>query len=225
MKTALDAYEKAHPGIYFAVDEYQSALTILNAVKNEKTYDIALLDICMPGILGTDVAQEVLAKAPDTNIIFLTTSDEYAVDAFALNATHYLLKPFTQEKFDAAMDRAVEKMPEETVLFLACVDGMYRVRVSEVVSAESQGHYLFYHLTSGKTIKQRGKLTQIYEDLQKYPEFIRVGVSYVVNLMFVRGISGNILEMYNGTKIPIPRRNVAEVQKAYMDFCRREALR
>lgn len=109
MKTALDAYEKAHPGIYFAVDEYQSALTILNAVKNEKTYDIALLDICMPGILGTDVAQEVLAKAPDTNIIFLTTSDEYAVDAFALNATHYLLKPFTQEKFDAAMDRAVEK--------------------------------------------------------------------------------------------------------------------
>lgn len=225
IKTALDAYEKAHSGFYFDVDEFQSALSILKAVKKEKTYDIVLLDICMPGILGTDVAQEMLAKSPDTNIIFLTASDEYAVEAFALNATHYLLKPFTQEQFAAAMDRAVEKMPEETVLSLACVDGMYRVRISKVVSVESQGHYLLYHLSDGKTIKQRGKLTHIYEDLQKYPEFIRVGASYVVNLTFVRSVFGNTLEMRDGAKIPIPRRNSGEVQRAYMNFCRKEALR
>lgn len=223
IKTALRAYEQAHPELCFDVDEYHTALDILNAVEKEKTYDIALLDICMPGVLGTDIAKEMLAKAPDTNIIFLTISDEYAVEAFAMNATHYLLKPFTQEQFDAALERAVAKVPEEIVLSLTCVDGMYRVRASEIVFIESQRHYLLFHLSGGKTLRQRGKLAQMYEELQEYPEFIRVGASYIANLIFVRKVSASIIELSNG-KIPIPRRSSVEVQRAYVDFCRKQAL-
>ena len=223
MKTALEVYGEAHPELCFDIDEYHTALDILNAVEKEKTYDIALLDICMPGILGTNVAEEMLKKAPNTSIIFLTTSSEYAVEAFAMNATHYLLKPFTQEQFNAAFDRAVSKMPEEALLSLACVDGVYRVRITEIVSVESQGHYLLFHLSSGETLRQRGKLVQIYEELQKYPEFIRVGASYIANLIFVRKVSAATIELTNG-KIPIPRRSSGEVQRAYMDFCRKEAL-
>lgn len=196
---------------------------IQNELEKEKTYDIALLDICMPGSLGTDIAREMLAKASGTNIIFLTTSDEYAVEAFAINATHYLLKPFTQEQFDAALERAVAKMPKEILLSLTCVDGIYRVRISEIIFIESQGHYLLFHLSSGKTLKQRGKMTEMYEKLKKYPEFIRIGASYIANLIFVRKVSASIIELSNG-KIPIPRRSSMEVQRAYMDFCRKEAL-
>ncbi len=224
IKAALGAYEEAHPELCFDVDEYHTALDILNAVEKEKTYDIALLDICMPGILGTDIAKEMLAKAPDTNIIFLTISDEYAVEAFAMNATHYLLKPFTQEQFDAALGRSVAKMPEEIVISITCVDGMYRVRTSEIVFIESQGHYLLFHLSGRKILRQRGKLAQMYEELQKYPEFIRIGASYIANLIFVRKVSASIIELSNG-KIPIPRRSSAEVQRAYIDFCKKQALR
>ena len=223
IKTALRTYGETHPEICFNMDEYHTALDILNVVEKEKTYDIALLDICMPGILGTDVAKEMLAKASDSNIIFLTTSDEYAVEAFAMNATHYLLKPFTQEQFDAAIERAVAKMPKEILLSLTCVDGIYRVRTSEIVTIESQGHYLLFHLSSGKTLRQRGKLTQMYEELKKYPEFIRIGASYIANFIFVRKVSANIIELSN-RKIPIPRRSSVEVQRAYIDFCRKEAL-
>ncbi|MDE7267991.1 MAG: hypothetical protein K2N89_11050, partial [Lachnospiraceae bacterium] len=59
----------------------------------------------------------------------------------------------------------------------------------------------------------------------KYPGFVRAGASYVVNLAFVRKISGNTLEMFNGVIISIPRRSGEEVQKKYMDFCRKEALK
>ena len=69
------------------------------------------------------------------------------------------------------------------------------------------------------------KLSQMFEEMQKYPGFIKVGASYVVNLALVRRISGNTLEMLNRVKIPIPRRGSEEVQKTYMDFCRREALK
>lgn len=67
------------------------------------------MDICMPGVLGTDAAAEMLEKNPEMGVIFLTTSDDYAIEAFAMNATHYLLKPFSQEEFDAAVDRTVKK--------------------------------------------------------------------------------------------------------------------
>lgn len=223
IRTALDTYAKEHPELYFDIDEYRTAVDILNAVE-EKTYDIALLDICMPDVLGTKVAEEMLAKALDTNIIFLTMSDEYAVTAFALNATHYLLKPFTQEQFNMALDRAVKKTEVQDFLSLACVDGsMYRVRTSEIVSMETQNHYLLVNLFSGGTLRLRMKLSRMFEELQKYPEFIRVGASYIANLNFVRMISGNTLEMYNGAKIPVPRRSSKEVQKEYMEFCRKEA--
>lgn len=52
-------------------------------------------------------------RADQTEIIFLTTSSEYAVDAFHLKAAHYLVKPFTQIQFEEAMDRAMEHFSQE----------------------------------------------------------------------------------------------------------------
>lgn len=225
IRAALDTYAEAHPELHFTIDEYGAAIDVLHAVEKGKIYDIALLDICMPGVLGMDAAEEMLAKSPDMSIVFLSTSVEYAVTAFAINATHYLLKPFSQEQFNTALDRAVKKTEEQDFLTLACVDGMYRVCVGKIVSIESQNHYLLLNLSSGKILKLRMKLSQMFEELQKYSGFIKVGASYVVNLAFVRKISGNTLEMFNGVKISIPRRGSEEVQKTYMDFCRREALK
>ncbi len=225
VRAALDTYTKTHSELYFDIDEYSTAQDILHAVEKGKIYDIALLDICMPGILGTDVAEAMLAKSPDMGIIFLTTSEEYAVEAFAMNATHYLLKPFSQEQLNAALDRAVKKLQEEDFISLACVDGIYRIRISDIVYIESQNHYVLTTLFSGEILRLRMKLSQMFEEMQKYPGFIKVGASYIVNLAFVRRISGNTAEMSNGAKISIPRRSSEQVQKIYMDFCRKEVLK
>ncbi len=225
IRAALDTYAKAHPELRFTIDEYGAAIDVLHALEKGKAYDIALLDICMPGVLGTDAAEEMLAKSPDMSIVFLTTSDEYAVTAFAMNATHYLLKPFSQEQFNEGLDRAVKKTENQDFFSFACVDGMYRVCVSEIVSIESQNHYLRLNLSSGEILKLRMKLSQMFENLREYSDFIKVGASYVVNLAFVRKISGNTLEMLNGVNISIPRRSVEEVQRTYMDFCQKEALK
>lgn len=222
IRTSLDTYAAVHPEYHIEIDEYSSAVDVLHRMK-EKAYDIALMDICMPGVSGTDAAEEMLAKNPEMSVIFLTTSDEYAVEAFAMNATHYLLKPFTQEQFDAALDRAIKKTVDQILLSLDCVDGVYRVRISEIVSIESQNHYLLLVLSSGETLRLRMKLSQMFVEIQKYPEFIKIGASYVINLDFVRSISGNNIEMQGGAKIPVPRRSVEEVQRAYMEYCRKEA--
>ncbi|HAP21179.1 MAG TPA: hypothetical protein DCR27_07865 [Lachnospiraceae bacterium] len=225
IRTALDTYTETHPEYHFDIDEYRSADDILYAVEKGKTYDIALLDICMPDVLGTDVAEKMLAQNPNTGVVFLTTSDEYAITAYAMNAVHYLLKPFLQEQFNEALDRAVRKTKEQDFLSLACMDGVYRVCVGEIIFIESQDHYLMIHLSSGATLRLRRKLSQMFKEIHEYPEFIRVGASYIVNLTFVRQVAGNTLEIANGAKIPIPRRSSKEVKKTYMDFCRKEVLK
>ena len=224
IRTALNTYAAVHPEYHVEIDEYNVAADALHGME-EETYDIALMDICMPGVSGMDVAEEMLAKNPEMRVIFLTTSDEYAVEAFAMNATHYLLKPFTQEQFDAALDRAIKKTEDQALLSLDCVNGVYRVRISEIVSIESQNHYLLLKLSSSETLKLRMKLSQMYEEIQKYPAFIKVGASYAINFDFVRSISENNIEMQGGAKIPVPRRSVEEVQRAYMEYCRKEARR
>lgn len=72
--TALDTYSKVHPEYYFDIDEYSAASDLLHEVEKGKTYDIALLDICMPDKLGTDAAEEMLARSPEMGVVFLTTS-------------------------------------------------------------------------------------------------------------------------------------------------------
>lgn len=88
-------------------ETFDNAFSFVDTINQGAIFDIVLLDVCMPGILGTEVAQELRKFSSSTEIIFLTTSDEFAMDAFAVKATDYLLKPFTQSQFNQAMDRAI----------------------------------------------------------------------------------------------------------------------
>ena len=65
--------------------------------------DIVFLDISMPGMDGIQAARAVAGQA---HVVFVTAYDQYAVDAFELNAVDYLLKPFDRERFRAALERA-----------------------------------------------------------------------------------------------------------------------
>lgn len=64
----------------------------------------------MPGILGTEIVQEIRDKNEDsTDFIFLTTSSDFAVEAFALHVNDYLTKPYTKERLTDTLDRVIEK--------------------------------------------------------------------------------------------------------------------
>ncbi|WP_278389783.1 LytR/AlgR family response regulator transcription factor, partial [Acidaminococcus fermentans] len=115
--------------------EYQTfsnAFAFTDAIDKGSIFDIVLLDVCMPGILGTDVARELRDHHSRAEIIFLTTSDEFAVEAFEVKATDYLLKPFTQAQFSKAMDRAIAYIRQRNsakVIFRLVGGG---VRVEEI---------------------------------------------------------------------------------------------
>ena len=75
-------------------------------LKESAAFDIILLDLRLPGLNGMEVAKQISGKSP---IIFITSYQEYALEAFEVEAVHYLLKPVTDERLYVAMDRAIRR--------------------------------------------------------------------------------------------------------------------
>jgi two-component system LytT family response regulator len=80
----------------------------------ESNLDLVFLDIKMPGGSGLDVIREIGPEAMPTTV-FVTAYDEYALDAFDLAAIDYLLKPFDDERFDQAFERARKRITSEKI--------------------------------------------------------------------------------------------------------------
>ena len=85
---------------------FTRALPALDFIR-ENPVDIAILDINMPDMNGLSLAANVKDASPDTAVIFLTGYAEYAVEAFALHVSGYLLKPVTEEQLAAEVDYAL----------------------------------------------------------------------------------------------------------------------
>ena len=81
----------------YRVDCFQDGKALLEAAQKGTAYDLLFCDIYMKEENGIEVAQKLLALSPKTAVVFFTTSREHAVDAFSLEALHYLVKPVSQE--------------------------------------------------------------------------------------------------------------------------------
>ncbi|MBR1796997.1 MAG: response regulator [Clostridiales bacterium] len=86
----------------------------LEYLKSNKA-DIAILDINMPGIDGIELAVRMKLETPDIRIIFLTAYSEYAVEAFKIHASGYLLKPVNQEDLSKEIDYAIKTVPQKDI--------------------------------------------------------------------------------------------------------------
>jgi len=73
------------------------------------TPDVVFLDVQMPGLSGFEVANRLMQGGNSPNIVFVTAFDKYAIEAFEVNALHYLLKPVDTAKLEAAVERARQR--------------------------------------------------------------------------------------------------------------------
>ena len=173
-----------------------------NRVLSEQTIDLMFLDINMPLISGISFARS-LTSAP--MIIFTTAYPEFAVEGFELNAVDYLVKPFSFERFLKAVNRALERKPENGMkeqrkILLKADKKLYAVPVNDIAYVEGCGDYIRV-VSSEHSLLVHDTIKSILENL---PEslFMRVQKSYVINLKMVEYIEGNRAVM-NNKKIPV----------------------
>lgn len=90
------------------VAECEDGASALEAIADHQP-DIAFLDIRMPGLTGLEVAQGMAEVSPQTQVVFVTAYDQYAIDAFEQGAVDYLLKPITRERLLTTVQRLQQR--------------------------------------------------------------------------------------------------------------------
>ncbi|MET3654514.1 LytR/AlgR family response regulator transcription factor [Dyella japonica] len=104
LRTALrDLLARVWPELEI-VAECDDGASALEAISEQRP-DVAFLDIRMPGLSGLEVAAAAIEASPETQVVFTTAYDQYAIDAFEHGAVDYLLKPITEARLVATMQR------------------------------------------------------------------------------------------------------------------------
>lgn len=212
------------------VGEFADGFSGLKAI-NELKPDIVFLDVQMPKLTGLELLELVDGNP---HIIFTTAYDEYAINAFDLNAVDYLLKPFSKERFDNAIDKVFEKIENSKIpnsvtqlnthlsegkkldkIVVKSNGNIHVIPLNEVFFIESEDDYVMIHSAKGKHLKHQ--TMKFYEEQLNSSSFIRIHRSYIVNLSEINKIEKYGKETYqvilkNGTGLKVSRSRYQELK-------------
>ena len=223
---------QSHAEIEIAA-ECANGMEAVRAVAEHKP-DLIFLDVQMPNLTGFDVLELIGTDVP---VIFVTAYDQYAMRAFDVHAIDYLLKPIGRERFDAAVERAKnrlgEKMPAATELAAAArppqqfaerlvvKDGtkVTIIPIGKLDYAEAQDDYVALAAQGKKHLKQQ-TIAGLEASLNP-ADFVRIHRSYIVNLERVAriepyGKESRLAILADGTRLPVSRAGFARL-KALLD--------
>lgn len=189
-----------------------NAFEAMEALKNNKV-DIMLLDIQMPDLTGLDLVKS-LEKKPA--IIFTTAYTEYAVDAFNLGVSDYLLKPFDFPRFIQAINKAIGHVPPKAekapvhaadtisksndFITVKADYKLYKINYDDLLFIEGQHEYVTFH-TAQRRITALFALKDLEEILPK-DRFVRVHKSYIVSFKQIQELDKSDVTVM-GNKIPV----------------------
>lgn len=200
---------------------FQNGFSLLDAIDQGKRFDITILDILMPGENGIEIARNIRASGTDTEIIFLTSSPEYAVDSYEVKAQNYLLKPVTEEKFFASIDSILAELDEkDTASFIIyTTEKQYsRIRVSSLVYGEVTHRTITLHLADQTMISAVMTFTEFQDILKAYPDFTYPHRSYAVNMNYIQYVTKSDIILTDGQKIPLSRNNYMKISEQFLNF-------
>lgn len=214
----LEQYRKMTGRTLF-VRSFESS-TELASLTEKEHYDLYLLDILMPVLSGMELAREIRSFDKAADIIFLTSSPEFAVESYTVKASNYLVKPIHEAAFFVALDDifAARKDDEGRALVVKSNIGVHKLLLSDLIYVEAINRKVIYYLKNGEELACADRFSSVCEGLSGCPEFLLVHRSFLVNMNYIRTIETADLILHNGKRIPLAQRRVTEIKKHYLAF-------
>ena len=219
----------SHPDIEVTA-ECANGFEAVKAVA-EAAPDLLFLDIQMPKLDGFEVLELI---DPGPAVIFVTAYDQYAMRAFDAHAVDYLLKPFSAERFERALERARSRLgqrppveltarpPAERPQRIVVKDGtkVHVIPLDKLDYAEAQDDYVALH-SGGKSYLKQQTIAALEQSLDPV-RFVRIHRSAIVNLERVSriepyGKESRIAILADGTRLPVSRTGYARLLEAMGD--------
>jgi len=196
----IAAYIKKYTEIEVAA-ECANGFEAIKAIKEHEPH-LLFLDIQMPKVTGLELL-EVIDQP--VQVIFTTAYDQYALKAFELNAVDYLLKPFDEQRFMEACDKAMQKLKAGDASNQTQIEQMQEanadtlerivvkkgtklqvINLSKLLYIEAQDDYVMLYTEQGHFLK--AKTMMYFENHLPNDTFIRIHRSYIVNTNKIQGL-------------------------------------
>lgn len=210
------------------ITEILQASDLMSAVDmiNTQQPKIVYLDIEMPNHSGLQILEVLGTASIDFQIIFTTAYNQYAVDAFKLSATDYLLKPIDSRELKAATEKAMTALKENAInhqlkdlkkafnqlalnkIALEIPKGIIFISHDDIILFEADGMYTRVYLENGSSEFICKPLKHFVEQLHEMPIFYKPHRSYLINLKHIKELSkkeGYHLVMSNNKTLPISK--------------------
>ena len=204
-------------------------------------FDVVLLDVRMPGLDGLELAHVLNRFATPPAIVFVTAHESHALEAFAVGAAGYLLKPVDAERLEQVLrriDRPAlssagapaapqadhQAAPQAEVIAVDAGSRTLLVPRTDVVWVESAGDYVRLHLRDGASYLLRTAMAVLEEGWAD--AFVRVHRSYLVSVLDItelRTDGAHSSVRLGDQELPVSRRHVHELRERLVRPVRRSA--
>lgn len=216
----MKRYVSENPDTGIAFTCFSTPHELLHTVESGTVYDAFLLDVVMPGMTGIDLARDLRRMGIGVPVIFLTSETQYALDAFRVGATQYLVKGFTYEELKAAMDQSIKVVSRERRrrIILNTRTGYRHIFCRNIMYSVAGPDWQDVVLDSNEVLQVPMTHEALAEKLTQSVNFVSVGDSHIVNLFYVTDLEADAMTMVDSHTLPVPQEQSPAILDAYRSF-------
>lgn len=200
----------------YQVDTWQSGRTLLDAVRQGAIYDIIFCDIYLKDENGMDIARTIQELSPHASIVFTTTSTEHAVEAFSIQALHYLVKPIRTEDIIEVFRRFGKKKEPRHTLIIRIDRKITVLFQDKIIRVEGQRHQTLIRYSDGTLFsiwKSYGEISALLDD-----NFLHIKKGVSVNMLYIGKMTSQKCIMKDGFTFLLSRNTAKENRERYYRF-------
>lgn len=200
---------------------YEQATTLLSELST-KNFDLYILDVVMPEVDGIALGKAIRDAGKKASVIYITSSVEYALDAFKVHAIRYIEKPIDDEEFKSAMDFFCDVFVANPHTCVMVRDGnsVQTIFVEDVMYIENHLRSVTYYQKDGKKVTATRREGSFEDEVSAFVStglFLQSHKSFFVNMDHISSLKQESIVMDDGREIPIARKRLAEVKNGYME--------
>ncbi|MBQ4312186.1 MAG: response regulator transcription factor [Oscillospiraceae bacterium] len=197
---------------------FDTGKKLIESIKKGSFYSLVFQDIYLEKESGMDIAQTVRELSPDTQIIFVTTSLDHAVDAFKVQAVDYLVKPCSEtdivKAFARVNMRINKQLPPPVMINIS--KEIHVFHPERVIKLESDRHYTVIYRQSGRTDRVHKNFSDVAELFGK--SFIELRRGLLVNPQYIERINGAAVILSDGSTYILPKAKKDSVIALYTEY-------
>lgn len=201
------------------VECFSSSSGLLEALREGREFFCLFLDILMPGVNGIELIPliEDALKGKPVHFVFVTSSRDYAVEAFAYHAAHYLVKPIRNEDVAEALRRIPSQPESKPGITIKTGNTNRFLYLEEIAVCESGDHSVQITLNNGERVfASRMTLDSVWQHLGE--DFVILSRGLIVSLNYVETMDAKSCVLRDGRNILLSRKNMKQIRDAYDNF-------